>query len=193
VFINPGKNPDPKTPKNQCLAEVAAAKGFHVEIVDYTGIESPEDWVQRLLLSGAFQFEQVVLVGISMGGYVATVAAEKLAPKGLFLLSPVLYLEPYANLDPQPRAEFITVVHGWDDPIVPVANAYRFAEKFRADIHVLSGDHSLASHLSSIAGLFGLFLDRVKKPNKAPEPTTMAVTIRAPSSTARASHGRGSS
>src|SRR4051794_6607969 len=31
------------------------------------------------------------------------------------------------------------------------------------------------------------------EPNKAPEPTTMAVTIRAPSSTARASHGRGSS
>jgi hypothetical protein len=30
-------------------------------------------------------------------------------------------------------------------------------------------------------------------PNKPPEPTTMAVTIRAPSSTARASHGRGSS
>ena len=32
-----------------------------------------------------------------------------------------------------------------------------------------------------------------QSPNKAPEPTTMAVTIRAPSSTARASHGRGSS
>src|SRR5215211_5060816 len=32
-----------------------------------------------------------------------------------------------------------------------------------------------------------------ERPNKAPEPTTMAVTIRAPSSTARASHGRGSS
>jgi hypothetical protein len=32
-----------------------------------------------------------------------------------------------------------------------------------------------------------------RRPNKAPEPTTMAVTIRAPSSTARASHGRGSS
>jgi hypothetical protein len=30
-------------------------------------------------------------------------------------------------------------------------------------------------------------------PNKAPEPTTTAVTIRAPSSTARASRGRGSS
>ena len=29
--------------------------------------------------------------------------------------------------------------------------------------------------------------------NKAPEPTTMAVTSRAPSSTSRASHGRGSS
>jgi hypothetical protein len=32
-----------------------------------------------------------------------------------------------------------------------------------------------------------------KRPNQASEPTTMAVTIRAPSSTARASHGRGSS
>jgi hypothetical protein len=37
-----------------------------------------------------------------------------------------------------------------------------------------------------------LVVDR-ERPNKAPEPTTMAVTIRAPSSTARASHGRGSS
>jgi hypothetical protein len=32
-----------------------------------------------------------------------------------------------------------------------------------------------------------------RTPNKAPEPTTMAVTSRAPSSTRRASHGRGSS
>ena len=32
-----------------------------------------------------------------------------------------------------------------------------------------------------------------KRANKAPEPTTMAVTPRAPSSTSRASHGRGSS
>jgi RimJ/RimL family protein N-acetyltransferase len=32
-----------------------------------------------------------------------------------------------------------------------------------------------------------------QKPNKAPEPTTVAVTSRAPSSTSRASHGRGSS
>ncbi len=37
------------------------------------------------------------------------------------------------------------------------------------------------------------FSPRKKEANKAPEPTTMAVTIRAPSSTARASHGRGSS
>ena len=31
------------------------------------------------------------------------------------------------------------------------------------------------------------------EPKQAPEPTTMAVTPRAPSSTSRASHGRGSS
>ena len=37
------------------------------------------------------------------------------------------------------------------------------------------------------------FASEEKKPNKALEPTTMAVTSRAPSSTSRASHGRGSS
>jgi hypothetical protein len=41
--------------------------------------------------------------------------------------------------------------------------------------------------------LWGCWRLAAKKANKAPEPTTMAVTIRAPSSTARASHGRGSS
>jgi len=35
--------------------------------------------------------------------------------------------------------------------------------------------------------------DRLKRANQTPEPTTMAVTSRAPSSTSRASHGRGSS
>ena len=44
----------------------------------------------------------------------------------------------------------------------------------------------------------GLCLFRRSRPseqraNQAPEPTTMAVTSRAPSSTSRASHGRGSS
>jgi hypothetical protein len=35
--------------------------------------------------------------------------------------------------------------------------------------------------------------EKAKRPNKAPEPTTMTVTPRAPSSTSRAGHGRGSS
>jgi len=39
----------------------------------------------------------------------------------------------------------------------------------------------------------GFSFGRLEEPNKAPEPTTTAVTIRAPSSTARASRGRGSS
>jgi hypothetical protein len=37
------------------------------------------------------------------------------------------------------------------------------------------------------------FMTRTERPNKAPEPTTNAVTPRAPSSTSRASQGRGSS
>lgn len=54
----------------------------------------------------------------------------------------------------------------------------------------------LADNLLVIAaafGLIGLFIKDKKQPNQAPEPTTTAVTPCAPSSTGRASCGRGSS
>jgi hypothetical protein len=61
-------------------------------------------------------------------------------------------------------------------------------------IYVGCSDPRVISGFTAIAWDEG-FLDSVSpnRPNKAPEPTTMAVTSRAPSSTSRASHGRGSS
>jgi hypothetical protein len=170
VFISPGKNPNPSAPKILLLGQVARDLGYLVEIIDYSGIESPEDRVQKLVASDASNYEHCVLVGVSMGGYVATVAAEELSPRGLFLLSPTLYLKPYAKLDPQPKAEFIAVVHGWHDVIVPVQNVFRFAQKFNAQIHLLDGDHSLIPHLPYIAELFGLFLEQAKRPSSTSRP-----------------------
>ncbi len=164
VLISPGKNPDVATPKNQRLADVAKQRGHAVEVIDYAGIEDPEQRVQRLLASASLRIGPLVLVGVSMGGYVATVAAEKLAPKGLFLFSPALYLPPYSNLDPQPIADRISVVHAWNDQIVPVENSIRFAQKFRAALHLMDGDHSLVLQLPEIANIFGTFLDGLNRP-----------------------------
>ena len=72
-------------------------------------------------------------------------------------------------------------------------------EKEKEEIEVFSRRLEMrAFELSSSYGMNGWVLARrmskiKKEANKAPEPTTMAVTPRAPSSTSRASHGRGSS
>jgi len=178
VFVFPGKNPDVATAKNQLFVRVARERGFSATVVDFVGVDNPEDRVRKALAIDVTKCRHVVFVGVSMGGYVATVAAESLGPIGLFLVSPALYMEPYQNLDPKPKAQCIALVHGLHDQIIPVRNVSRFAEKFGAELHLLEGDHSLLPHLPLIADLFGHFLERVgTKPNQPPEPTTTAVTI----------------
>ncbi len=67
-----------------------------------------------------------------------------------------------------------------------------FSKRERQTGWELAADGSLP--LTSEAETVRYFRINVSnRPNKAPEPTTTAVTIRAPSSTARASRGRGSS
>ncbi len=95
-----------------------------------------------------------------MGGYVSVVAAETLKVNGLFLLGPVLYMPPYANLDPHPKADSIALVHGRNDTIVPPENSYRFARTCNAEAHFIEGEHSLYDQIDEVCEFFGAFLNR---------------------------------
>jgi alpha/beta superfamily hydrolase len=152
------------TPKIEALIEAAVTRGFTVEIPNFADLPDPEQRVRWLLDSDAAEADCLVLAGVGMGGYVATVAAETLPARGLFLIGPALYLPPYDNLDPRPEADLIAVVHGLNDEVVPVANIRRFAAEFGAQAHLLDGNHALDGHLPFIAAVFGKFLDQVLKP-----------------------------
>jgi pimeloyl-ACP methyl ester carboxylesterase len=156
-----GKDGNPANPKIAALTAVGVARGFTVEIPNFADLPNPEQRVKWLLHSDAAEADCLVLAGVSMGGYVATVAAETLPARGLFLVGPALYLPPYANLDPRPEADLIGVVHGLEDEVVPVANIRRFAAEFGAQAHLLDGNHSLDAHLPFISAVFGRFLDQV--------------------------------
>lgn len=158
VIINPGASGDAGSPKMLRLAAVARSMGFQVHLLECTQIPNPEERVSALLSSEVATHSHLILVGSSMGGYVAAIASETLVPLGLFLIGPALYLEPYKNLNPEPRAKHISIVHGWHDTVVLPSNAYRFAEQFRADIHFIDSDHSLNAKVEHIGCLFGLFL-----------------------------------
>jgi alpha/beta superfamily hydrolase len=160
VYFNHGKESGPWGDKITRLADVARGRGFDVESLDYSGMDA-EARVSKLLDSDARAARPLILVGSSLGSYVAAVASASLQPRGLFLLAPAFYLPDFAVQEPVPHADFVTLVHGWNDELIPFENSIRYARKFKATLHLVESDHRLSSQLPLIASLFDAFLAQV--------------------------------
>lgn len=159
VIFSHGKESGPWGTKITALAAVAAQREFAAESIDYTDLADPEDRVRRLREWCAGKGAPLILVGSSMGAYVAAVASRAVNPAGLFLMAPAVHLPGYPEPEPVPRAGKTYVVHGWHDQVIPLENVVRFARRNRARLFLVDGDHGLAGQLPFIEELFGLFLD----------------------------------
>ena len=171
IVFSHGKESGPNGMKITRLAKVGSNAGAQVFSVDYSGMDNPELRVQKLLSHDLPTHDQLILVGSSMGGYVSTVASNAFSAKGrgvsgLFLLAPAFYLadlqvaSAYAVYEPFPKADFVEIVHGWDDDVVPVGHSIKFAQRHNAALHILASDHRLNSVLAQLEVLFGDFLKR---------------------------------
>jgi alpha/beta superfamily hydrolase len=160
VYFNHGKESGPWGDKITRLAEVAQDHGYAVESLDYQGMDANAR-VARLLMSDAPAARPLILVGSSMGSYVAAVASASLRPKGLFLMAPAFYLPIFPIQEPTPHADFVTLVHGWNDELIPYGNSVLYANKFKAVLHLVESDHRLSSQLPLIASLFDAFLKQL--------------------------------
>jgi alpha/beta superfamily hydrolase len=158
VFYNHGKDSSPWTDKTFVFAEVAKRHGYAVESPDYREQISPDERVKQLLAMDLSDYDEIVLIGSSMGAYVATVAAEALKPKGLFLLAPAFYLPGYQRTEFNPPADLTLVIHGWQDDIVPPEHSWRFCQTHRICLKMLNTGHRLISELPLLAEEFDRFL-----------------------------------
>lgn len=158
VIYNHGKDSIPWGEKPLALAEVAKKHGYTFISPDYQASNDPEWRVNQLLATDISEYELIVLVGSSMGAYVATVAAEIIKPKGLFLIAPAFYLPGYAHSQFNPQTHTIEVFHGWQDEVVPAENAWRFSREHHARLHMLDSDHRLLSILPIMVKAFDQFL-----------------------------------
>jgi len=79
-----GQESGPWGRKISALAEVARSEGYETESVDYRGVDEPRERITRLarLLQGAAG--DLVLVGSSLGGYVAVASASLLHARASF-------------------------------------------------------------------------------------------------------------
>lgn len=162
VYFAHGKESGPWGTKITALAQVARAQGFAVESPDYQGIDDPEARVEKLLGLHPSDPNCLVLVGSSMGAYVATVASATLKPAGLFLMAPAFYRDHYRQQAPAPHANLTVLVHGWQDAVVPVEVSQRYAQTYQTELHLIHGDHRLEGPLVTIERLFEDFLRRVQ-------------------------------
>jgi predicted esterase len=140
------------------MAARAKDHGCVVDSIDYQGIADPSERVAKLVQECASIDDRLILVGSSMGGHVATAAAEQLRAAGLFVLAPAYYMPGYESLTPTPPALPICIVHGWHDDIVPVENSIRFAQGCGATLHLVDGDHRLTANIEEINEYFSYFI-----------------------------------
>jgi len=158
VVFSHGQEAGPWGRKITALAEVARAEGYDAHSVDYRGIDEPRARVGRLVefckeLSG-----DLVLVGSSLGGYVAVASASLLHARGVFLMAPALYMQGLPELRSGVLDCPTAVVHGWRDDVVPYEHSVRFAHAYRCALHLLESDHQLHNQVRVIRYLFEYFL-----------------------------------
>jgi alpha/beta superfamily hydrolase len=150
VVFSHGQESGPWGTKIQAMAELVRGLGFMADSVDYQGIADPTERVDKLIAWSETIDDPIILVGSSMGGHVATAAADRVGAVGLFVLAPAFYMPEFEALTPPAPAMPMAIVHGWDDDVVPVESSIRYASECKATLHVVDGDHRLTANIDEI-------------------------------------------
>ncbi len=166
VVFSHGLESGPWGTKISSMAEVARSEGWQADSVDYRGVTDPRVRVTRLLSFCRDIRGDLVLVGSSMGGWVATSASALLHARGLFLLAPAFYVPGMEELTAKPAPCPKTILHGWRDDVVPVDNSFRFAREHGATLHLIDAEHRLQDELALINYLFEYFLVSLDLPKR---------------------------
>jgi pimeloyl-ACP methyl ester carboxylesterase len=161
IVFSHGQDGEPWGGKIVAMAEVARRHGLQVESIDYRGIGDPALRVTKLLEFCQALSHDVLLVGSSLGGHVATAVSTQVPTRGLFLLAPAFYMPGYEQFTPRPAACPVTIVHGWNDDIVPAANSVRFAGQYKSTLHLIDSDHRLTANIADVCEYLDAFLKKV--------------------------------
>ena len=150
VIFSHGKESGPKATKIVAMQEIVDEFGLKSYSLDYQGIETVEQRVEKLNQFMKTINRPFILVGSSMGAYVSLVASQNNPYiDGLFLLAPALGFEGYetADLAVSPHTK---IVHGWRDEVVPVQNVIEFAQAHHIHLELVDDEHRLSESIERI-------------------------------------------
>jgi pimeloyl-ACP methyl ester carboxylesterase len=165
VVFSHGQHSEPWGIKIRALADTARAEGYAVESIDYRGIDAVAERTAKLIDACKGVRGELVLVGSSLGGYVALSAAAALHAYGVFLLAPAIHMPGLVPLRDGGADCPVSIVHGLQDEVVPFEQSVRYAREHpNTSLHLLHGDHRLHANLMFIKVLFEYFLIHLDAP-----------------------------
>ncbi|MBI9079445.1 MAG: alpha/beta fold hydrolase [Pseudodesulfovibrio sp.] len=156
-----GSQSQPWGNKSKSLADTASAAGLSMDALDFQDMPNADDRVTLLVDKVKSIGRPAILAGSSMGGYVACAASKDANILGLFLLAPAFYLPNYDRHVFSGLPKNISMVHGWNDNVIPVENSIRFSKLHKANLHILNDDHRLENSTGIINHLFVHFLKSI--------------------------------
>ena len=166
-ILSHGFESGPDATKVAALAQAAADLGWTHERPDYTDLDAMRDAGQlgdvrarqaRLLAlaQAAAARGPLVLAGSSLGSYISARVSLQFPVQGLFLMAPPLLMGPLPPLDAAPVP--LSVVHGWDDELIPARDVAAWAQQRKARLLMVDDGHRLAAHAGTAAAAFAELL-----------------------------------
>jgi predicted alpha/beta-hydrolase family hydrolase len=169
-ILSHGFESGPDATKVTALAEVAERFGWTHERPDYTDLDAKHevssvgDVIGRLdrlraLATAATARGPLVLAGSSLGAYISARIAFEVPVRGLFLMAPPLTMGPLPGLDAP--AIPVSVIHGWDDELIPAMAVAQWAQARRTRLLMVDDGHRLSAHVQASADAFAALLGEV--------------------------------
>ena len=171
-ILSHGFESGPDATKVTALADVAERFGWTHERPDYSDLDARReigplgDVPQRLarlraLAQTAAERGPLVMAGSSLGAYISARISLELsndgAPvKALFLMAPPLTMGPLPALD-APQVP-ISIIHGWDDELIPAMAVAQWAQGRRARLLMVDDSHRLSANVQTSADAFAALL-----------------------------------
>lgn len=166
-ILSHGFESGPDATKVTALAEAAEALGWTHERPDYTDLDARRDIsdlgdvqarVERLhaIAAASAAHGPLVLAGSSLGAWISGQVSLQVPAKALFLLAPPVRM---GEAPPLAAADVpVSIVHGWDDELIPAAEVVAWAAPRRARLLLVDDSHRLTNHVQASAQAFAALL-----------------------------------
>ncbi|KPN20078.1 hypothetical protein AO715_09150 [Xanthomonas sp. Mitacek01] len=166
-ILSHGFESGPDATKVAALADAAERLGWTAERPDYTDLDARREIsplgdvaarierLQRLAMDAASR-GPLVLAGSSLGAWIAGHVSLQVPVAGLFLMAPPVRLNA---AHPLQAAEVpLSVVHGWDDELIPAADVVGWTCARRGRLLLVDDTHRLSAHVEASADAFAALL-----------------------------------